>query len=119
VTNAVDSYLTQHGQKVWELRITGETAGDTPLDSPNLVTKRHRVYGIFRLATQELFEKIGVATQGDAAFYSREQIDMTSQLEYDGQRYEIAEELEVNPVHAGASWVYILRRHPERIGGEA
>lgn len=117
MSNSVDSYLTEYGQKVWEHRITSEAAGDTLMDTPTLTTKKHRVYGIFRLATQEWFQLVGIATEGDAVFYSRERLNMTSQLEYNDAFYEIAEELEVNPVHVGASHAYVLRRHPEQIGG--
>lgn len=115
MSNAVDSLLREVGQEVWELVITGEAEGDTLLDVPAATTKRHRVYGIFRLATVELLEQIGTSTQADAVFYTREQLTMTSQLEHNDAFYEITEEVPIDPLHAGMGWVYVLHRHPKRI----
>ena len=114
--NAIDSIIRDIGPVVWELQITSEAAGDTPLDVPKPVTKRHRVYGNFRLATSELLEKIGTSTQGDAFFVSREVIDPTSQLEHDDVKYEITERVDANPLHCGAMYTYILHRYGKRIG---
>ena len=113
-TNAIDSLMRSVGQIVWELQITGETAGDTPLDVPVPVTKKHRVYGVWRLATAELLEQIGTSTQADAIFVSRETITMTSQLEFEDVKYEITERVDARPHHAGNMYAYICHRYPRR-----
>jgi len=112
----IDSLIRAIGPVVWEIQITSTTAGDTPLDVPNPVTKRHRVYGNFRLATAELLEKIGTSTQGDAFFVSRETIDLTSQLEYEDTLYEITERIDANPLHCGKMYTYVLHRYGKRRG---
>ena len=106
--NAIDSLIRDIGPVIWEIQITSTTAGDTPLDVPTPVTKRHRVYGNFRLATAELLEKIGTSAQGDAFFVSRETIDPTSQLEHEEVKYEITERIDANPLHCGAIYTLSL-----------
>lgn len=112
--NAVDSLLRDIGQIVWELVITGETAGDTLLDVPRATTKRHRVYGIFTVGTREILELVGTSLDGDAVFVTREQLAMTSQIEHEGIYYEITDERIVEPLHTGRHYAYVLRRHPAR-----
>lgn len=114
MNNSIDTLLRSVGQTIWEIRVMSETAGDTLLDTPIQVTKRHRVYGIFRLATKELFELVGISTQGDAVLFTRERISLTSQLEHNSIKYEITEEVQIEPIHTGDSWIYILHRHPKR-----
>ncbi len=110
MNNATDTLLRSVGQIVWEIRIMAEAAGDTLLDTPTLVTKKVRVYGVFRLATVELLEQIGTSLQGDAVFFVRSQIDMKSQLEFEDKVYELTEEIVQRPLHAGKGYTYILHR---------
>lgn len=113
-TNAIDCAMRAVGQEVWELQITGETAGDTPLDVPDPVLKRHRVYGAFRLANIDFLEKIGASKQGDALFISRDVINLQSQLEYKDDRYEITERLDALPYLTGPMYTYVLHRYGKR-----
>ena len=113
-SNAIDSIMRAVGQEVWELQITAETAGDTPLDVPEPVQKRHRVYGAFRLATIEMLEKIGTSVQGDALFISRDVIDLTSQLEYKDDIYEITDKIDALPLHTGPMYTYVLHKTGKR-----
>lgn len=113
-TNAIDSIMRAVGQEVWELQITGETAGDTPLDVPDPTQKRHRVYGAFRLATVEQLEKIGTSVQGDALFISRDVIDLTSQLEYKDTIYEITDKIDALPYLTGPMYTYVLHKTGKR-----
>lgn len=110
-SNAIDCIMRAVGQEVWELQITAETAGDTPLDVPVKVKKRHRVYGTFRLATIEMLEKIGTSVQGDALFISRDVIDLTSQLEYEDIIYEITQKVDAIPLHTGKMYTYVLHKY--------
>jgi len=111
---ALDTLLHDVGQVIYEIQVTGEVAGDTPLDTSVQTVKKHRIYGIFSLATQEIFEKIGTSIQGDAVVFTREQLTLTSQIEHNDIRYEITEERVVDPLHTGLGYVYILHRHPRR-----
>ena len=113
-TNAIDCIMRAVGQEVWELQITAETAGDTPLDVPVKVKKRHRVYGTVRLATVEQLEKIGTSVQGDALFISRDVIDLTSQLEYKDEIYEITDKIDALPLHTGPMYTYVLHKTGKR-----
>jgi len=113
-TNAIDSLIREVGPVVWEIKIMSTTAGDTPLDVPTSVTKRHRVYGTFRLANIALLEKIGTSKQGDALFVSRETVNIESQIEYDGNLYEITDRIDAKPLHAGAIYTYVLHRQGKR-----
>lgn len=114
MTNAVDCLLHQEGPVLYEIRIMSETAGDTILDVNSSVTKRVRIYGIFRLATAELFQQLGVSSEGDAVVYVRKRIDMTSQIQHEEINYEIRQEIPINPLNAGSSYTYILTRFPDK-----
>ena len=123
MTNSTDLWLKCTGQEIWELEVTSSTAGDTPLDVPVDTTKRHRIYGIFRPATQELLELIGTSIQGDAVLYTKERLTLTSQIEYSGTGapedatiYEIEKEVEHNYYLAGRGYSYVLRKKGKRIG---
>ena len=119
MSNATYTVLRSVGQNVWEIRIMGETAGDTLFDVPFYRTKKHRVYGVFTLTTTESFQHIGTATQGDASFYCKERIAMTSQFYHDDLTFEIAEEIPHNPLYAGNGWIYILRKTLVSLTAEA
>lgn len=108
--NSVETLLRAIGQTVWEIQITGTTAGDTLLDIPTPTTKQHRIYGTFKIATRELLEMIGTSTQGDAILFTLEQVDLTSQILYDDVYYEIEEEVEHNFYLMPKGYSYILRR---------
>ena len=114
MANAIDCLLHVAGQTIWELKITASAAGDTLLDVPTQTKKKHRVYGIFRHGTRELFEHIGTETDGDAVVFVREQLDLTSQVEYRDIIYEITEEVFIEPLHTGTGYAYILHRYPRR-----
>ena len=113
--NAIDTLLREVGQVIYEIQITGETAGDTALDTPTYATKTHRVYGIFRFATKELFEEIGTSLQADAVLFVREQLSMTSQIKNNDIFYEIRQEMIVDPLHTGLGYAYILSKYPEKV----
>ena len=110
--NAADTLLRAVGQEIWEIQITATAAGDTLLDVPEPTEKKHRIYGTFQLATIELFERIGTSIQGDAVVFVREQLELTSQIEYNDVRYEITEEKVIEPLHAGKSYAYVLHKYP-------
>lgn len=112
--NAIDSLLRTVGQTVWEVRIMSETPGDTPMDTPAYVTKNIRVYGIFKFAAKELFQKMGFSLEADAVFYSRKQVEMTSQIKHNDILYEIRDEMIVDPLHTGLGYAYILTKFPEK-----
>ena len=112
--NVIDCLLKQVGQVVYEVRITGETDGDTLLDVPTYTTVNHRVYGIFKMATRELLELVATSTQGDAVFFAREQIDLTSQLQHNEILYEINEEAVIEPLHTGLGYAYVVTRKSEQ-----
>jgi hypothetical protein len=113
--SAWDCILRTIGQEIWEVQITAETAGDTLLDVPTYTTKKHRIYGVFRVATKELLELVGTSLQGDAVLFTNEQLDLTSQIEVDDVTYEIEEELKHNYYLANKGYSYILRRKGARI----
>ena len=110
MSSAFECIIRTMGQEIWELQITAETAGDTLLDVPEYTTKRHRIYGVYRIATAELLEKIGTSTQGDAILFTTEQLTLTSQIEYKDVVYEIEEEIEHNYYLAEKGYSYIIRR---------
>lgn len=118
MANSIDTLLRSVGQVVYEVQITAETDGDTLLDTPELTTKDHRVYGIFRFGTEELFELVGTSTQGDAVFFTREQLTLTSQLKHLDVLYEIKEEIPIDPLHTGMGYAYVLFRKGRRQGAE-
>ena len=103
------------GQEIWELQITGSTDGDTLLDVPKDTLKRHRIYGVYRIATQELLELIGTSKQGDAIVFTTEQLTLTSQIEYKDVVYEIEDEIEHNYYLAESGYSYILRRKGRKV----
>lgn len=110
MNTAIHTMLRAIGQEIWELQITGTTAGDTILDVPVDTVKRHRIYGIYRAASAELLEKIGTSIQGDAVLFTTEQITLTSQIEYNDVVYEVEEELEHAYYLMDFGFSYILRR---------
>jgi len=115
--NATKLMMRTLGPEIWELQITGSTDGDTLLDTPTYTKKRHRVYGIWRVATEELLELVGTSTQGDAVLFTFEQLTLTSQIEYKDILYEIESEVENNYYLTGNGYTYILRRKGAHIGG--
>ena len=95
---------------LWEVRITATAAGDTVLDSPVLTTIKVRVYGIFTATISERFRQMGISDDATSALAVRDQIDMTSQIEYNDVLYEIVQEIVGDRYLGGNVYVYGLRR---------
>jgi hypothetical protein len=111
VGNAIDAiFHALAPDDLWEIRITGAAAGDTVMDSPVLTTIKVRVYGIFTATITERFRQMGISSDADAALTVREEIDMTSQIEYNDVLYEMVQELKGDRYLTGAVYVYGLRR---------
>ena len=108
--SAFEYIVRAMGQEIYELQITGATEGDTLLDVPVDTLKRHRIYGIYLIATRELLEKIGTSIQGDAVLFTLKQVGLTSQIEYKEEVYEIEKEMEHNYYLAEKGYSYIIRR---------
>lgn len=109
--NAIDSMFRALGSKdLWELRIMGSTDGDTVMDSPVLTTKKVKLYGIFTATISERFRQMGISSDADAALTLRNTIDMTSQIECEGDTYEIVQEIKGDRYLSGNVYVYGLRR---------
>lgn len=86
------------------------TPADSEFDAPIITTKKIRVYGLFSFiaTTRHIFA--GIADDIDAIFATAVQIDKSSQIEYNGQKFEITEEITAETYRIKSPYAYALKR---------
>ena len=109
MNSAIKLMLKSVGQEVYERKITGSTAGATHMDTPDDTYRRQRIYGVFSITTREYFEKMGMSDQADGILFTLKRINMTSQIEYQEDVYEIHKEIVDNYYMFEKGYTYILR----------
>jgi len=96
---------------VYELQIIKETGGDRTRGIPSQKTVKR-----VKLVSSQLLKRVreewistGIARSGDVTLVTAEQLTMSNQIEHDGIKYDIVEQID-STTYIGKYFVYILRR---------